>query len=362
MDNAKLLEHVYVVIMAGGRGERFWPVSTEHAPKPFLKLIDNKSLIQLTVERVGRILPMERIFVVLGMQHLEIAKKQLKKIPEQNFIIEPEGKDTAPCIGFSAITLLMRDKDAIMVTLPADQYVTDVDGFIKTIVNSVRFAKKGDYLITIGIKPSRPETGYGYIRAYEIFDSNRGINCYKVDRFVEKPDIKKAIQYIEEGNYYWNGGIFVWQVKTILKEIEKHMSELFEGLMRIKDIIETKKQKGIGEIYRSFTRKSIDYGVMEKADNVLMLKGDFLWDDIGTWQALARVFKTDAHGNYTHGDTVCIDTEGSVVYGDGIKVGTIGVSNLVIVASKKGVLVCERERSQEVREIARQIEVKKAKR
>ncbi|HON86377.1 MAG TPA: mannose-1-phosphate guanylyltransferase [Syntrophorhabdaceae bacterium] len=359
LKESDILENTYVVIMAGGKGERFWPISTELAPKPFIKIINNNSLIQLTVKRINKILPLDRIFVVLGRRHLDIARQQLEGLPEENFIIEPEGRDTAPCIGFSALTLSDKNKDAVMVTLPADQYVMDIDGFNRTITNAVVFAKKGDYLVTIGIKPSRPETGYGYIKANKVFDIYSGVPCYRVERFVEKPNFETAVKYVEEGDYFWNGGIFIWKVGAVLKGIEHHMPELHEGLKNIKDIMKAKTKKGIDDVYRGLPRRSIDYGLMEKAENVLMLKGEFAWDDIGTWQALLRVLETDERGNCVHGDAVLIDTEGSVVYTDGLKAGVMGVSNLVVVASKEGVLVCHRDRSQDVREIARKIEAEK---
>lgn len=348
-----MLEDTFAVIMAGGRGERFWPISTDDAPKPFVRIVDNKSLIQLTVERINSFLPPERIYVVLGRRHLPVAKKQLDSLPEENFIVEPEGRDTAACIGFSAIHLLSKAKDGVMITLPADHFVVDVERFNETLINGVRFAKRGDYLITIGIKPGRPETGYGYIRAYEVTDRYNDINCYRVERFVEKPDFNTALEYLKDGNYYWNAGIFVWRIDSILKSIKIHMPELFSGLMKIKVYLDRGEDDKIEEIYSNFEKKSIDYGVMEKASNVLMLKGDFVWDDIGTWQALLRVMKTDENGNYCNGNAVLIDVKDSVVFGDEINMGVVGVYNLVIVASREGVLVCDRERAQDVREIAR---------
>lgn len=359
IEKSGLLDHIYVVIMAGGKGERFWPLSTERVPKPFIRVIDNNSLIQLTVKRIGKILPMDRILIVLGRRHLDVAKGQLEGIPDENFIIEPEGRDTAPCIGFSAIHLSEKDKDAVMVTLPADQYVIDEDGFNRTLINAFEFAKRGEHMVTIGIKPSRPETGYGYIRAYEVFDSYRGFPCYKVERFVEKPDFKTAEDYIRDGSYFWNSGIFIWRVRTVLKGLERHMPELFEGLMRIQDMIRTGSQDGIEAVYKNLVRRSIDYGLMEKAGNVLMVKGEFTWDDIGTWQALLRVLKTDEKGNYIYGDVVSIDTEDSVIYSNSVSVGVIGASNLIVVVSGDGVLVCDRERSQDVREIPRALETKR---
>ncbi|MCX7966381.1 MAG: mannose-1-phosphate guanylyltransferase [Syntrophorhabdaceae bacterium] len=347
------LDNTFAVIMAGGKGERFWPISTDDKPKPFVRIIDNKSLIQLTFERINRFLPIERIFVVLGKIHLDVAKKQLNLLPEENFIVEPEGRDTAACIGFSAIHLLTRSKNGVMITLPADHYVVDVEKFNETLINGVRFAKRGDYLITIGIKPTRPETGYGYMRAFDVFDKYNNINCYKVERFVEKPDFSTALEYLKDGNYYWNAGIFIWRIQSILNGFKRYMPDMFSQLIEIQRFLEKKEANKIHELYRGFEKTSIDYGVMEKANNVLMLKGDFIWDDIGTWQALFRVMKTDENGNYRSGNVVLKDVKDSIIFSEEINIGVVGTSNLIIVASKHGVLVCDRDRAQDVREIAR---------
>lgn len=353
------MDHTYCVIMAGGKGERFWPLSTERIPKPFLKLTGDKTLIQLTIERVRNIVPTENIFVVLGKRHLNVAKRQLGDLFDENFIVEPEGRDTAPCIGFAALPILNRDSKAIMITLPADQYIPDVGGFVKTISHGVKCAKMGDYLVTVGIKPTRPETGYGYIHAHEKFNVSDGMMCYRVKKFVEKPDVERAKAYIEEDNYFWNAGMFIWKATTVMKGIEQHMPELYNGLIKIKGALSSHNRRTIDMVYKSLPRKSIDYGLMEKADNVLMIPADFRWDDVGTWTSLLRVLELDKHGNYRKGNVICVDTQDCVVYGDDMLIGTIGVSNIVVVASKKGVLVCDGNRAQEVREIAKRLSSKK---
>jgi mannose-1-phosphate guanylyltransferase len=355
MKRSAAIDHTYCIIMAGGKGERFWPVSTDLVPKPFLHIIGKKSLIQLTVERAGRIIPLDRIFVVLGKEHLNTAKEQLDMLPEENFIVEPAGRDTAPCIGYSALFLLNKDKDAVMIVLPADQYIPDVDGFADVILEGVRCSSIGDYFVTIGIKPSRPETGYGYIHSYERFDIIKDSTCYKVNRYVEKPDLKKAMEYLAEGNYYWNGGIFVWRAKAVMSGIERHMPDLYSGLMQIRDAYKGNQKEEADLIFKTLPRKSIDYGLMEKAENVLMIPSRFAWDDVGAWSSLTRVFEPDENGNYMKGDVTQIDTKNCVIFSDDIKVGTIGLSNLIVVASEKGVLVCDINRAQEVREIVKQL-------
>ena len=345
--------------MAGGRGERFWPLSTGKVPKPFLPLTGDKSLIQLTVERALEFVPKERIFVVLGRSHLRTAQKQLALLPASHFIVEPVGRDTAACIGLAATFLSLKDEKAAMVVLPADQYVPDTKRFGETVVDCVALAHKGDYLVTMGITPTRPETGYGYIHAFRQFDAQSKIACFTVDRFVEKPDSARAVEYVKDGHYYWNAGIFIWRAKTALHGMRQHMPQLYEGLCSIESALKHGKKAQADAIFRGFERKSIDYGLMEKADNVLMVPARFAWDDVGTWASLQRVLDLDAKGNYVRGSTLLLDTNDSVVVSDGRLIGVIGVSNLVIVASKEGILVCDRDRVQQVREIAKYQEDKK---
>ncbi len=350
----KPTDHAYCVIMAGGKGERFWPLSTDRIPKPFLRLVGEKTLIQLTVERALRIVPKDRLFIVLGQNHMPVAKEQLPDLRDENFIVEPEGKDTAPCIGFAALHLAALDEHSIMVALPADHYVPEVDTFVGTILDGVECAAMGDYLVTVGINPVRPETGYGWINAYERFDVP-GVMCLKVKRIVEKPDMDKARAYLEQGDYYWNGGIFIWRSSAVLEGIRRHMPELHGGLARLKPLIVAGDKDGTAEIYRSLPRQSIDYGLMEKADNVLMIPSLFRWDDIGTWTSLLRLADFEGEENFKAGNTICVDTKNSVVYGDRITVVTLGVSNLVVVATRNGVLVCDPQRAQEVKTIVGRI-------
>lgn len=353
------MDTVYCVIMAGGKGERFWPVSTEEKPKPFVKLLGEKTLIRYTFERTLRIVPKERIYVVLGDTHLAVARQQLPELDEKNFLIEPAGRDTAPCIGYAAMSIAMETPDAIMVTLPADHYVPDIEEFARTIRGGIHFAQSGPYLVTIGITPTRPETGYGYIEAGVPFGDFDGLICNAVGRFVEKPDFDRAVQYIAEGRYYWNGGIFIWRVKTLLAGLQKHTPELAAGLDVLKGALYQNDEAAIKKAFERFPRISIDYALMEKADNVLVIPSKFVWDDVGTWASLARAAVLDACGNYIAGDAVLKDVKDSVVCGDGIRVGVLGLENVVVVATPDGVLVCDKERSQEVREIARMISKKK---
>ncbi len=349
------MEHTYCVIMAGGRGERFWPLSTSRTPKPFIKLIGDKTMIQMTIERLAGLLPKERIFVVLGEDHVDVASSQLPDLSRDRFIVEPEGRDTAPCIGFAALLLRLRDPEAVMVVLPADQYIPDKEAFVATASAAVEQARQKECLVTFGITPTRPETGYGYIYATERI-GGVGPSCFRVGRFVEKPDETKAAQYLADGNYFWNSGIFVWRAATVLAGIERHMPELSRGLRALEAAAAAGDSRKTAEVFKGLPKISIDYGLMEKADNGVMVKADFAWDDMGAWSSLRRVMKLDEAGNYLQGNLVCVDAKDCVVFGENMPVGVIGVSNLIVVASPEGVLVCDRRRDQETRQIARMIE------
>ena len=354
-------EHIYCVIMAGGKGERFWPVSTDLVPKPFVSLTGRRTMIQMTLDRLGRLAPNDRIFVILGKEHLAVARKQLSDLPERQFIIEPEGKDTAPCIGLAAVTLSRLDPDALMVVVPADHYIPEPDAFAKTIGMAADCARQGDYLVTIGIRPTRPEVGYGYMFAEGAAGALSGA-ALPVTRFVEKPDEAKAAEYLADGRYYWNSGIFVWRAGVVLEGIRRHMPQLAEGLAAIQRSPGLRKGREVTERFKSFEKISIDYGLMEKADNVLMIKADFAWDDVGTWGSLRRVLALDENGNCIIGNATCVDVKDCVVYGHDVPVGAVGVEGLIIAASRNGVLVCDVTRGQETRQIARTAGKRKKKR
>ncbi len=351
-------DDTYFIIMAGGKGERFWPMSTELVPKPFVSLTGKKTLIEMTVDRAKRIVPIERIFVVLGKEHLPVAKKCLPELPRKNFIVEPVGRDTAPCIGLAATMLDLHDPGAVMVILPSDHYVSDESKFAGLVREAVRAARRGEYLVTIGIVPERPETGYGYIKTRKKALPDAGGNCHEVTRFVEKPNLAKARRYVKEGGYYWNAGIFVWQARVLLEGLKCNMPGLHKGLEKLRGALSQGDGKKAEAIFTGFEKVSIDYGLMEKAKNVLMMPATFRWDDVGTWTSLLRVLGTDDSGNVLRGKTVSLDTDNCVIISDSVRVAALGVSDLIIVASKEGVLVCDASKAQEVRQIAKIINKK----
>ncbi|NLT24531.1 MAG: mannose-1-phosphate guanylyltransferase [Syntrophorhabdus sp.] len=346
-------DNTYFVIMAGGKGERFWPQSTGLVPKPFVSITGKKTLIELTVERARRVVPLDRIFVVLGREHLPAAKKCLPRLSHGNFIIEPVGRDTAPCVGLAAMMLHGRDPDAVMVVLPSDHYVPDTAAFSRCIRETVKAACRGDHLVTIGVPPARPETGYGYIKTGRKISAPRDADCFEVARYVEKPDLPKARRYLRDGAYFWNAGIFVWRARVLLEGLKHHMPDLHSGLLRFRKTLAAGDTHAADAIFASLPRLSIDYGLMEKAKNVLMVPALFTWDDVGTWTSLLRVLPRDTTGNILRGKTFSVDTTNCVILTDATPVATLGVSDLVIVASKNGILICDASRAQEVRQIAK---------
>ena len=347
----KSSERSYAVIMAGGRGERFWPLSTGEIPKPFLPLLGKKSLIQMTVERITPLIPLSRVLVVLGKKHLKVAQEQLPGLPPQNFLVEPEGKDTAPCIGFASLHVEKLGPDAIMAVIPSDHHIPDQDTYLRSLSAALNLLAARDEIITLGIKPNRPETGYGYIRAGEQVDMLNNISFLKVEGFVEKPDLERAKRYAASKDYYWNIGIFVWRNRTIQNLLKKHLPEVWQGLSRIRERLGDKKV--ITEEFRKFPRISIDYGVLEKAKNILVIPAEFRWDDVGTWAALERVHRLDENGNAIIGMHRGIDTRNCVIHVQDHLVATIGVSNLVIVQANGKLLICSKEKSQDVKEIVK---------
>lgn len=350
------MEHTYGVIMAGGKGERFWPLSKKKVPKPFIRLLATKTMIQMTVERLLKIVPENRIMVVLGAEHLAIAQEQLSPWPGVRFLSEPAGRDTAPCIGLAAVILQREDPKALMIVVPADHYIPDELLFAGTMHTGVRLAREDALLVTTGIRPTRPETGYGYIQVGKRLQSDLPDGCFEVQRFVEKPDARRAADYLAEGGYYWNSGIFVWQAETVLRGIAKHMSHLDQGLQKIRAAMDAGDEEKKNEFFCALERRSIDYGLMEKAENVVMLEAGFVWDDVGTWSSLQRVLPADGDGNCIHGEAVCLDTKDCVIYGEDVAIGTIGLENLIVAASRRGVLVCPKDRDQDARKIAVQME------
>lgn len=347
---------VYPVIMAGGSGTRFWPLSRQLFPKQLLKIIGDETLIQQTMRRVVTGAPAERVMISTNPAQAESIRVQLsgwKDALKDNFVLEPEGRNTAPAIALVALALVRRDPEAVMLVVPADHIVKGQKDFDAAVVLAAELAQQG-LLVTFGIKPIRPETGYGYIKpdGKRVLAKRGSLKGYCVGRFVEKPDAVKAAQYLKAGDYYWNSGMFVWRAATILEEIRRHQPALARGIDQIGLLMDQNAaQSVIDDEYRRLPSISIDNGVMEQSDKAAMVPVSFKWSDVGSWGSLDEVAVKDKAGNVVGGRVVDIGSQRSIVYGDRRVVATIGLTDMVVVDTPDATLVCPKSRAQDVKRI-----------
>jgi len=344
---------ITALIMAGGEGTRFWPLSRKDNPKQFLKLNDEqKTMLQQTVERINVLVPYEQIFIATNANYAKAIKEQLLEIPEKNIIIEPFKRNTAPSIALSSVIIEDKYPGSTMLVLPADHLIKDQASFIDTLEKGIMTSAAGTNLVTIGIEPTHPETGYGYIHFGDKLHTIDGDNIYEVRNFTEKPDLEKAKEFLDEGTYLWNSGMFIWNLNSILKSIEEHLPEMHNSLERIREALNSEVEKEvINNEFEKMESISIDYGIMEKADNIFVIPGSFGWDDLGSWPALERIKKVDKSGNVVVGKHYGIDTTNSIIHSPDKVITTIGLDNVVIVNTEDAVLICDKERAQEVKRI-----------
>ncbi|WP_369715828.1 mannose-1-phosphate guanylyltransferase [Leptotrichia alba] len=348
-----------IVIMAGGKGERFWPKSRINLPKQFLSLTDDgKSMIQHTVERVKSLVDIENVYVVTNEMYKNLVLEHIPDIPKENIIIEPVAKNTAPCIGLAAMHIVKKNINSKMIILPSDHLIKFNEVFIDTLKIALDVVEKGDNLATIGITPNYPETGYGYINFTKGESFKDSANIYEVLRFVEKPNLEKAKEYLTSGQYLWNSGMFVWKASTILKNFKEYLPEIYEGLQKIGESINTRKyEEVLKKEFSNLPSESIDYGIMEKAKNIYVIPGNFGWDDVGSWLSLERINKTNQDGNVISGNVISIKTKNSIIQGNEKLIATIGLEDIVIVDTDDVTLICHKDNTQEVKEIISNLKI-----
>jgi len=343
-------DHLYAVIMAGGSGTRFWPRSRTDRPKQLLNITGDEILLRKTIELIKPIIPISRIKIVTTLSQADAVKRTVPEISGESVIGEPLGKSTAPAIGISTLFVERDDPDAIMVVLPSDHYIEDRKRFHQRIMAGAYQASQGDFLVTIGIPPRGPETGYGYIEAATLIDEDNVI--YAVRSFHEKPDVDTARRFIKQGNFFWNSGIFIARTSTMLREIAQHLPHNYECLMKIRSSLgKDEESVVVTGAYKEMEAISIDYGVIEKSENVLMVAGDFGWNDVGSWPSAAQYWPTDSDRNASIGELINLDSSQCIVYSPRKPVALLGVRDLVIVEEDDALLVCKRERSQDVRKL-----------
>ena len=336
----------YAVILAGGVGSRFWPFSRELEPKQFMKLIEEKSLLQATVERLKGVIAPANIFIVTNKVYFYEVKNQVAEfgISDKNIILEPQGKNTAPAIGLCARLITQSDPDAVLVVLPADHYIKGLSKFRSTIKNAIVVAKE-NLLVTIGIKPNAPSTGYGYIKTKST-KAGKGIKYFQVERFFEKPTLNKAKTYLRGKHYYWNSGIFIWKASVFLEEIRKYLPKLYANLQLIDST------KDIFKVWPGIDSISVDYGIMERSKRIVLITPNFYWTDLGSWDALSGLLPKDAKGHVANGDSINLNSKGLCVFNRGNRlICTIGAKDLIIADTPDALLVCDRAQTQKVKDL-----------
>jgi mannose-1-phosphate guanylyltransferase len=350
----------YVAIMAGGIGSRFWPMSRTDMPKQFLDILNiGRTLVQATYDRFALFIPSDNIYIVTSLQYKEIVMQQLPQLPEGNILCEPSRKNTAPCIAYISFKLHSLNASANLICAPADHLITETDTFIDTCNKALHFTSHIKALVTLGIKPSNPNTGYGYIQ-YESLAA--GENTYKVKLFTEKPDKELAKTFVASGDFLWNAGIFVWQVKNIINAFEKNAPELFEVFDAERTVFNTlKEQEAIEKIYPLCTNISIDYAVMEKADNVYVMPASFGWSDLGTWTSAYETFEKDYLENAVGGnEVIIIDATKNMVQVPHNKLVVLqGLDDFIVVDTKDVLLICKKEKEQEIKDYVAEVKRKK---
>ena len=344
------------LIMAGGRGERFWPRSRQSLPKQFLSLTDDKkTMLQLTVERILPLVAMEDIFIVTNRGYRELVRAQLPELPDENILCEPVGKNTAPCIGLGAVHIAKKYGDAVMMVLPSDHLIKYTSLFLNTLSDACEVAEQGGNLVTLGIAPDCPETGYGYIK----FQPEQTLGrAFAVEKFVEKPDLETAKAYLASEQYLWNSGMFIWKTSTILDNLQAHLPETYAGLCKIREAIGTPMEEQVLEReFQGVRAESIDYGVMEKARDIYILSGAFGWDDVGSWLAVSRIKRSNELGNVVEGNVVTVDTRDTIIQGGGKLIAAVGLEDMIVVDSEDALLICEKAHAGDIKKVLENLKI-----
>lgn len=350
---------LHAVIMAGGSGTRFWPTSRQSRPKQFLPLVGNQPLIRTTFERITPLVPADRVWVVTAAETAETTRNALPELPPGNVLAEPTGRDTAACVGFAAVAIRRQDPEAVCVVLPADHVIRESARFRRAVAAGAEFVAREGGLLTFGVRPTRPETGFGYLELGAVHGEVEEWTVHRLARFVEKPDPDTARRYLENGGFLWNAGIFVWPVAELMEEIGRQLPQLAEGLGRISEALGGDHAAAtIEEVYPTLQRISVDYGIMEGAKRCWTIPVKFPWSDVGSWPAVSELLEGDRDGNAVRGRTLHLDCRDSILIGDGPVVAAAGVSDLIVVATPDAVLVVPVGEAQRVKELVEALEAR----
>ena len=355
MENSTL-DHVYAVVLAGGSGTRLWPMSRDNTPKQFLKLGGDKTMLQNTVDRILPLVPWERVIVVTNAAYTQEVKQQLPQVPEENIIAEPMRRDTAAAMALGSLIAQYRDPEAIVVNMASDHVLKDVEEYRRVIQTSIELASSKEYMVTVGITPTSPNVNFGYIQSAEVLATKNSSEVKRVQSFTEKPDTETAKKFLSSGDYFWNANMYTWHVQTCLDAFERHMPSMMPELQRIANAIgKSNFAQELEEAFRTIEKISIDYAISEKAQNLVLLEGDFGWDDVGLWSTVYELGEKDEHGTVIVRDAedaspvVSLSSKNNLVSTSGRLIALLGVEDLVVVDSKDVILILPREKAAEVK-------------
>lgn len=352
------LEHVYAVVLAGGSGTRLWPTSRDNTPKQFLKLGGSRTMMQATIDRILPLIPWERVIVVTNAAYAGEVRQQLPEIPEDNIVSEPEKRDTAFAMALGSLVAQHRDPEAVVVNIASDHVLNDINEYHAVISAAVAVASEKQYLLTVGITPIAPNVNFGYIQAGKVISEREGRSLYAVSKFKEKPDLETAKSFLDAGNFYWNANMYTWHVDTIFAAFEKHMPEMFQSFEAISQAIGTPQfMEVLSEHYAKAQKVPIDVAISEKVNNLVVLEGDFGWDDVGLWSTVFELGEKDENGSVVVRDdqdvspVLALDAHNNLIGTSGRLISLIGVEDMVVIDSKDVVLVVPRSRASEVKKI-----------
>ena len=343
---------IFAAVMAGGSGERFWPLSRRNHPKQFLSILGGRSIINQTVSRLEQLVRREDIFIVTVREYRDLVAKHLPWINKDQLLIEPCCRDTSAGVALAAAEIHRRDPRGVMIMLPSDHYIADRDLYVRTLAAAASAASGGRHVATIGITPTRPDTGFGYILKGEVHSVIDSHTVHRALRFTEKPCLEKAVAFVDSGNYFWNSGIFVWRVDLIRQLISTFLPGLAEGFRKFEEAPEKEKERVLGEVYQALPKISVDYGILEKVEYIPVIRGDFGWDDVGSWPALHRVSPSlCGEGNVIQARGVFLNTRDSIIVSPRRVVAAMGISGLVVVEDGQNLLICGKNEAQDMKRL-----------
>jgi mannose-1-phosphate guanylyltransferase len=346
------MANLFTLIMAGGSGTRFWPRSKAAKPKQYLNLFGTESLLQSTIKRFSTFTSTDNIYVVSGKSQSTVLEQQTPMLPKANLIYEPIGKNTLPCIGLAAMFAEKVNPEGVMVVTPSDHLIENDELFRDTVLAAVKIAEERDGIVTIGITPTYPATGYGYVKTANEITGSEKINQFKVERFVEKPNEETAASYLKQGGFYWNSGMFIFKIPVFIDAMKQFAPALYSDLRKIQsDLGNPSFEQTLDTIYRAVESISVDYGIMEHAKNIYLVEGNFVWNDLGSWESVYLTAEKDVNGNAGAGESVIIDSKNSYIYSETGIIALVGLNDVIVVQDGNTTLVCKRDKAEEIKKV-----------